>query len=142
MKAVTRATEDEFRRTCKSAFEFLERCGFVPIEPERYPENRFQVWYRRGDFMVIVSGEGWGEFTSTTIEHSSGVELDIGRLVPKDKRPVPPKNRKKWPGQLELMNRQASWLETYGQDFLGGDATRALGLARPLPPYKMPISKG
>gem|GEM_PF-6676663 len=140
MNTQPRPTEEEFKAAAEDAFGFLGPHGFALEMPSRYPEDRFQIWFRRGDFVIVVRGEGWGEFTATTIEHTSGVELDIGRLVPKDQRPALPKNRKKWPGQLEQMNRQAKWLATYGIDFLGGDYERFFALARPLPPYKEPIS--
>jgi hypothetical protein len=139
MDSNTRPTEDEFRKSCREAFGFVKSYGFEEVKPARYPEDHFQVWYRRADYVLIVRGEGWGEICCSTIEHSSGVEVGFGQLVPKEMRSPLPKNRKKWPGQLDQMKKQAQWLEKFGVDFLSGDTARFHSLARALPPYKKPF---
>lgn len=127
---------DEFLATCREALEYLKDYGFSEVTP---PSDRcgnpYEIWFKAGDRLVIVKGEGWGEIASITLEHTKGMELSEIFLVPKEKRPVPMKKNT----QLILVRKAAARLREYGSDFLEGNIERFLKYAKPLPPYKRPV---
>jgi len=131
-------TQQEFTETVREEFTFLRQFGFQEVRP--HPDrakNRFQVWFRAGDRLVIVHGEGWGTVASVMLEHDSGLELAEIDLVPAADRPGRKHERREMqPGQLEQVREAARRLAQYGADFLEGDIRRFLTHAKPLPPYK------
>jgi hypothetical protein len=136
-------TLEEFISTCREALEYLKGYGFSEIKTpsDRY-QNSYAVWFRAGDRMVIVEGEGWGEIASITLEHSKGLELSEIFLVPKEMRPKPKKQKVKENTQLKQVREAAARLREYGSDFLEGNVERFLQYAKPLPTYKWPIKNG
>lgn len=129
-------TVEEFRIVAREAFQFAVAHGFTEVPALRWPDDQFQIWFRRGDEFIIISGEGWGSTASVDLEHISGVELPVIYLVPPESRPKRSKHKWRNSSQLSQIREQALWLKLHGNDFLSGDLARFLSLARPLPPYK------
>src|SRR3989338_5015249 len=132
------ATLDEFLATCREALGYLSGFGFTEIRPPSHrSSNQYQVWFKAEDRVVIVAGEGWGQLASLTLEHARGLELPEIFLVPKERRQKLTKNQKGGVNtQLQQVRDAAARLREYGTDFLQGDLTRFLELAKPLLPYK------
>jgi|SRR5262245_2474576 len=127
----------EFCTAVREAFSFLRTFGFEEVAvPAHRSSNPFQIWFRAGDRLVVVVGEGYGTMASVTLEHD-GRELSEIYLVPTDERPGRA-GRKHQLGQLEQIHAAARRLQHYGADFLAGDVSRFLSIAKPLPPYKKP----
>jgi len=128
----------EFTTTVREAFSFLGRFGFKEVMgPAHRAGDPFQIWFGAADRFVIVAGEGYGTMAHVTLEHG-GRELSEIYLVPPEMRPPRRARRARPLTQLEQLREAAERLERYGADFLGGDLSRFLETARPLPPYKMP----
>jgi hypothetical protein len=126
----------EFQATCRDAFGYLKGFGFVEVPPPSHRrEDPFQVWFRADDRLVIARGEGYGTSASVSLEHASGVHLDPIWLVPAALRPNRRAKHFKAPGQLEIIRTCAARLLAHGADFLRGDLTQFLSLAKPLPAY-------
>lgn len=132
---------EDFKNTCREAFNFVTARGFEEVAPQR-TGNPFQVWFRRQDEFIVVQGESWGTIASGFIEHLSGVELAIIYLVPPEARPTKWKRGKRQPSQLEQIRQQASWLQSHAEDFLSGDLRRFFHLAKSLPPWKERLANG
>ena len=136
-------TLDEFLATCREALGYLSGFGFLEISPPSHRNrNPYQVWFMADDRIVVVKGEGWGQFASITLEHARGLELPEIYLVPKEHRPRPTKHKKGVNMQLQQVRDAAARLREYGTDFLEGNLTRFLEHARPFPPYKRPDVNG
>ena len=126
----------EFQATCRDAFGYLSEFGFVEVPPAPHRrQDPFQVWFRADDRFVIARGEGYGTSASVSLEHSSGVHLDPIWLVPAALRPSRRPKHAKAPGQVEVIRTCAARLLAHGADFLRGDLTQFLSLAKPLPAY-------
>ena len=131
-----------FTNAARQAFSFLERFGFREVAaPAHRSADPFQIWFGAADRFVVVAGEGYGTVASVMLEHD-GRELSEISLVPVHERPLT--TRKKQPAsQLEQLHEAARRLERYGTDFLAGDLSRFIELAKPLPPYKRsPVEGG
>jgi hypothetical protein len=136
-------TLEEFRATCREALGYLRGFGFLEISPPPH-RNRtpYQAWFKLGDQIVVVEGEGWGQFASITLEHTRGLELPEIYLTPNERRPRPTKHKKDLNRQLQQVRDAAARLREHGTDFLEGNLTRFLKQAKPLPPYKRPDVNG
>ena len=135
----SRPSPSDFTATVRAAFSFLGRFGFQEVTaPAHRARDPFQIWFGAGDRFVIVAGEGYGTMVSVTLEHD-GRELSEIYLVPVDVRGQAGAGRKRPPDQLEQVREAAERLERYGADFLGGDFSRFIEKAKPLPPYKKPV---
>jgi len=136
-------TLDEFLATCREALGYLNGFGFLEVSPPPHRNrNPYQVWFMADDRIVIVEGEGWGEFASITLEHARGLELPEIFLVPKERRPKPSRNKKGKNTQLQQVRDAAARLRECGAEFLEGNLTTFLARAKPLPPYKRPDVDG
>lgn len=132
-------TLDEFLATCREALGYLSGFGFREISPPPHRNsNPYQVWFMADDRIVVVVGEGWGQFASIILEHTRGLELDEIFLVPKERRLKPTRNKKGENTQLQQVRDAAARLRQYGVEFLEGNLTTFLERAKPLPPYKRP----
>ena len=131
-----------FTTAARQAFSFLERFGFREVAaPAHRSGDRFQIWFGAADRFVVVAGEGYGTVASVKLEHD-GRELSEIYLVPVHERPLTGTRRKHPASQLEQLHEAARRLERYGTDFLAGDLSRFIELAKPLPPYKRPPVEG
>jgi hypothetical protein len=129
----------DFTTTVREAFTYLGRFGFQEVAaPAQRAGNPFQIWFRAGARFIIVAGEGHGTMASVTLE-SDGRELSEIDLVPPEARRPAEAGRKRPRTQLEQVRDAAERLERYGSDYLGGDLSRFLEKATPLPPYKQRI---
>jgi hypothetical protein len=138
-----RPTLEEFLATCREALGYLKGYGFSEVTPPSdRGRNPYSIWFRAGDRMVIVEGEGWGEIASITLEHKKGLELSEIFLVPKERRPKPMRKRGKENTQLKQVREAATRLREFGVDFLEGNVERFLQYAKPLPPYKRSVKNG
>src|SRR5215510_717101 len=131
-------TLQEFTETVREAFTFLGQFGFQEVRPHPHrAKDPFQVWFRAGQRLVIVRGEGWGTVASVMLEHDNGLELaEIDLVLAADRPGLKNKRREMQAGQLQQVREAARRLAQYGTDFLEGDLTRFLAQAKPLPPYK------
>jgi hypothetical protein len=126
---------EEFAATVREAFAFLGRYGVQEITaPAHRHRDAFQIWFGAGGRFVVVAGEGHGTMASVTLEHNGRFLSEID-LVPANERPAPVGGRRQRT-QLEQVREAARRLERHGGDFLAGDVTRFLAIAKPLPPYK------
>jgi hypothetical protein len=126
----------EFQSTCREAFAFLAGFGFLEASPPAHRRSEpFEFWFGAADRYVVVRGEGYGTSASVSLEHTSGVRLSPARLVPAALRPATRSKRSRDPGQLEIIRTNAAWVLAHGGDFLRGDLTRFLSMAKPLPRY-------
>src|SRR6266702_2223832 len=108
---------DEFLATCREALGYLSAFGFTEIRPPSHrSSNQYQIWFRAEDRVVIIAGEGWGQFASLTLEHARGLELPEIFLVPKERRPKFSKNKKRANTQLQQVRDSAARLREYGTD--------------------------
>ena len=131
---------EEFLQVAREAFAFLLPYGFSEVSPPPHRSgNRFELWYRAADRVVVVMGEGYGMFARVMLECGE-FEMSPFFLVPPEERPPRPRKRAPQPSQLEQLRSEATRLEKYGGDFLAGDLRRFQALAEPLPPYKRPRS--
>ena len=132
-----------FTAAVRQAFSFLGRFGFREVAaPAHRSGDPFQIWFGAADRFVVVAGEGYGTVASVMLEHD-GRELSEIYLVPVHERPLPGTRRKHKPAsQLEQLHEAARRLERYGTDFLAGDLSRFIELAKPLPPYKRAPAAG
>jgi hypothetical protein len=127
----------EYAATVREAFAFLAECGFQEIvAPPHRRRDPFQIWFGASGRFVVVAGEGLGTTASVMLEYDHR-ELSEIDLVPANERPASIRGRRH-ATQLEQVREAARRLERYGGDFLAGDVTRFLSLAKPLPPYKRP----
>src|SRR5215510_5420750 len=96
-------TQQEFTETVREAFAFLRQFGFEEVRPPPHrAKERFQVWFRADQRLVIVQGEGWGTVASVMLEHENGLQLAEIDLVPAPDRPGrKTKRREMQPGQLQ-----------------------------------------
>jgi hypothetical protein len=129
----------DFTAAVREAFSFLGRFGFQEVTaPAHRAGDPFQIWFGAGDRFVVVAGEGYGTTASVTLEHD-GRELSEIYLVPMDVRRPTGAGRNRPTDQLAQLHEIAERLERYGSDFLGGDLSRFIEKAKPLPPYKRAV---
>lgn len=134
---------EEFLATCREALAYLKDYGFSEVSPPSgRGNNPFAIWFRAGDRIVIVEGEGWGEIASITLEHMNGLKLPEIYLAPKETRPILKKQMVKGNTQLKQVREAALRLREYGTDFLEGNVERFFQYAKPLPPYKRAFKNG
>ena len=132
------STLEEFLGESRKAFSFLTGYGFdlVPPPPHRARE-KFQVWYSKGSFSVVITAEGWG--TSLSV-HFETPELRAAEIyfTPKADRPSPWRPGKPELSQKQLLYAAAERVGRHCRDLLNGDLTRFTEIAGPLPPYLRP----
>src|SRR4051812_33775812 len=125
MESQSRPELADFLKVSREALGYLKDLGFIEVSPpaDGYA-NPYQIWFKADDRFVIVSGEGWGDVASITLEHSQGLELSEIDLVPRANRPKRRDKRKKGNGQLQQVRDAAARLHKCGLDFLQGHLER------------------
>jgi len=130
----SRPSPSDFTATVRAAFSFLGRFGFQEVvAPAHRARDPFQIWFGAGDRFVVVAGEGYGTMVSVTLEHD-GRELSETYLVPVDVRGQAGREGSARPISLSRFAKLRSGLNGTEPIFLGGDFSRFIEKAKPLPP--------